>query len=319
MHPSNISNTSGLVEGLDYYVPWPRYMMIIISTITSLAAIANVAQLALLWHTKTQNRRNMAAFGNYISSLYVLGSVDALVSISRMALTNKAGQDFLLQYRAGCIASAVFNSALMVIGSSVILLIGIDRLVSTVKLVDYQHSFMWTHYNKILISIIISCFAFYISLGVAFRDIGFRVKGIAGCKKGSEKFPALGLISVAIVFVEFAGICCSCIGVMYRMRNCYFHQSRRIRQATKRNHVITKTLMLLLLGKILTWIPMMVTAAIRPMKIKCSTCEMVGLSTMYLNAIINPFCYGRLTFPQKKKSRIFAASTQSAKTEIERK
>ena len=190
-------------------------------------------------------------------------------------------------------------------------------------MLTYQSSFLYNHFKKVVIGVITFSLVFYTIIGVVFRDIGFRNKRIGSCKFGSEKSPSLGMISVALVFLELVAICVCCIELLRRNKRV-FYSSKMLRQTAKRTRSITKTIIALVVCKLLTWLPIMSTLITRSLKLDCYACELFGICTMYLNSLLNPLCYGLtnkrlLVIIQnfRKKSKVAnAAASDSRSTRL---
>ena len=320
---SNSMSPDMLIEGLDYYEPLPDTVLISFSLLAAVAALVNMSHLLLLFCVKKITPGTEKSTGNYKTFLTVLGTCDMLLSTARVVFSNKASQDLLLSNRHYCIWSAVFMHALLLIGATSILLISLDRLVAITKMLTYQSSFLYNHFSKVVIGVIPFSLVFYTIIGVVFRDIGFRNKRIGSCKFGSEKSPSLGMISVALVFIEFVAICVCCIELLRRNKRV-FYSSKMLRQTAKRTRSITKTIIALVVCKLLTWLPIMSTLITRSLKLDCYVCELFGICTLWLNSLLNPLCYGLtnkrlLVIIQnfRKKSKVAnAAASDSRSTRL---
>ena len=286
----NITNSTELIPGLDYYIPLPLAPVVIYNIISGLAVVANILNLVILVYMGQKNRQSSMP-ANYRMFLFVLSMADLTLGMARLIASNPVNQQLMLSYRGYCIFQAIVVHSGLMVGCTSVFMINIDRILAFTKQQSYQHSFFVKNFKKLLGCVVLFATSLYVSLGIIFRDVGYRVKGVGACKMGSEKLPSLGMVSVGVIFVELVLICICCAYLLYRTSN-FSRESQVAQHIIKRNKIITITITAVVACKLVTWLPIMSTVLTRALKTTCEPCEWVGLITMTLNPLINPIIYG---------------------------
>lgn len=280
----------GHVEGLDYYTPVSITLTLLYNIISAMSAIANLLHLFILSYMG-RGKRQRALPNNYRVFLIVLAVSDLVVAIARVTFSNKANQEMMISSRFYCVFSATLVHCCLLTGSTLILLVSIERVLAFTESSLYSKTWYARHFTKLIVGVIILFLVVFTSLGVLYGDAGYRVKGLGACKMSSEKMKFLSMVSSGIVFVELLVICIS-YGVLLRRTRRAIGKSLLLRQATRRKKDITMSIGAIFACKIVTWLPIMLTIVMRSLEIHCTACEWVGLLTMAINPLLNPLIYG---------------------------
>lgn len=270
------SNSTGTLE--DVMPPVSIYMAY--CAFNLIAFIINILQFFFL-HIMPK----VSGVDNFFFFLKNLSLMDAFMGILRVSLSNKPVQTYMYGARWLCVLSAVLIHSFLLIMSSLLLLVSIDRAIALKRGSQYSVMRFVIHFRKMTFCTMVLAFTMYAVIGTTSSSIGFEVKGMGACKMSTPKAPQLGMISVGANLINLLLIIAVYIYVLVLSKMA-------LSTVKKSMESIIFTIGLIIVAKILFWCPIMVTVALRALKISDNISEWVGLLTMSLNSIANPLLYG---------------------------
>mgnify|MGYP001799850481 FL=1 len=265
----------------------PQYFLGILNIIAGAAILINVPHLVLI---SCMNVGTWTAARNFKYFVIFLALTDLFLSAGRLCLDNEFVQQWMYNNHWLCVTTATILPSFNVFQTTILALASIERYIAASHGIKYSSKLFIKHFPVIMALTLLFWLFMYTVIAILFHDVAYSLQGASECQISSKAYPYLELVSA------FAGgLNLLAIIICYLMLVC---KTRSISKAanrpgiSKRAAKLNRTVGVLVVTKVLLWMPIIMFVILRTFQIRNTELNRVGSCCIYLCSIANPILYG---------------------------
>jgi len=266
------------------------HALLVKNVIATIGLLINTIHIGFMSQMPVGKRTGAKNFKIFILTL---AYSDLAASCLTLFLNHVPVQRFMYEHHEICVLTATIVHILHLCEAQILLLAAVDRYLAVRNPHRYKDQIFAKHFTKFLtVSIILWTVCYSIIAGL-YNKRGYRVKGWGGCEMASIELPRLGLFSAAGVLLNLILI----ITVYSMLLHRTLRIPTRVRLAPGELHYTrqaTLTVGVLVLFKVLLWIPPLAVDLLRTMDFKHEDAEMSAIAFISIDLyhVISPVLYG---------------------------
>lgn len=288
----------------------PPSFLGILNIIAGTAILINLPHIILISAMRVGSCTSARNFKYFVT---FLAFTDLLLSTGRLSLDNTPAQEWMYDNHWLCVTTATILPALNVFQTTLLALASLERFIAACSGINYSTKLFVKAFPLILGLALLCCLLLYSVIAILFHDVGYSLQGASECQIASKSYPSLDLVSGMAGGLNLLAIITCYLMLFCKTSRISKSSAQAIRPSTSRRAArLNRTLGVLVVTKVLLWMPIIVFVILRTYQIRPEILIRVGSCCIYLCSIANPILYGITSAKYRRHLRMALLCEQAS-------